>query len=47
MRSLLDEMIPLAVRRSGNLVWEYYFHFDGGAPAVGERDVAGNRDSRR
>jgi hypothetical protein len=32
MRSLLAEMIPLAVRRSGNLVWEYYFHFDGGAP---------------
>jgi hypothetical protein len=32
MRSLLAEMIPLAVRRSGNLVWEYYFHFDGGVP---------------
>jgi hypothetical protein len=32
MRSLLAEMIPLAVRRSGNLVWEYYFHFDGGSP---------------
>jgi len=32
MRSLLAEMIPLAVRRSGNLVWEYYFHFDGGNP---------------
>jgi hypothetical protein len=32
MRSLLAEMIPLAVRRSGNLVWEYYFYFDGGRP---------------
>jgi len=32
MRSLLTEMIPLAVRRSGNLSWEYYFHFDGGNP---------------
>jgi hypothetical protein len=32
MRSLLAEMIPLAVRRSGNLVWEYYFYFDGGVP---------------
>ncbi len=32
MRSLVDEMIPLAVRRSGNLVWEYYFYFDGGRP---------------
>jgi hypothetical protein len=32
MRSLLAEMTPLAVRRSGNLVWEYYFHFDGGNP---------------
>jgi hypothetical protein len=32
MRSLLAEMIPLAVRRSGNLVWEYYFYFDGGSP---------------
>jgi hypothetical protein len=32
MRSLLAEMLPLAVKRSGNLVWEYYFHFDGGSP---------------
>ncbi len=32
MRSLLAEMIPLAVKRSGNLVWEYYFYFDGGRP---------------
>ncbi len=32
MRSLVGEMLPLAVRRSGNYVWEYYFHFDGGRP---------------
>jgi hypothetical protein len=32
LRSLLAEMIPLAVKRSGNLVWEYYFYFDGGSP---------------
>ncbi|HEY2161250.1 MAG TPA: D-glucuronyl C5-epimerase family protein [Solirubrobacteraceae bacterium] len=32
MRSLVGEMIPLAVRRGGNLAWEYYFHFDGGRP---------------
>jgi hypothetical protein len=32
MRSLVGEMLPLAVRRSGNFVWEYYFHFDGGRP---------------
>ncbi len=32
MRSLVGEMLPLAVRRSGNLVWEYYFNFDGGRP---------------
>ena len=25
-------MIPLAARRGGGLTWEYYFHFDGGAP---------------
>jgi hypothetical protein len=25
-------MIPLAARRAGGLVWEYYFHFDGGSP---------------
>ena len=35
MRSLLAEMIPLAVRRSGNLSWEYYFYFDGGRPPWG------------
>jgi hypothetical protein len=32
MRSLLAEMIPLAAIRAGGLDWEYYFHFDGGAP---------------
>ncbi|OAI38997.1 hypothetical protein AYO39_00630 [Actinobacteria bacterium SCGC AG-212-D09] len=32
MRSLVGEMLPLAVKRSGNLVWEYYFNFDGGRP---------------
>jgi hypothetical protein len=32
LRSLLDEMIPLAVNRAGGIAWEYYFHFDGGAP---------------
>jgi hypothetical protein len=32
MRSLVGEMLALAVRRSGNYVWEYYFHFDGGRP---------------
>ena len=32
MRALVDEMIPLAVTRGGNLVWEYYFDFDGGSP---------------
>ena len=25
-------MIPLASQRGGGLTWEYYFHFDGGAP---------------
>lgn len=29
---LLGEVIPLAARRGGGLTWEYYFHFDGGAP---------------
>jgi D-glucuronyl C5-epimerase-like protein len=32
MEQLLAEMIPLAARRGGGLVWEYYFHFDGGSP---------------
>jgi hypothetical protein len=32
LRELLDELIPLAVRRAGGLAWEYYFQFDGGSP---------------
>jgi D-glucuronyl C5-epimerase-like protein len=32
MEQLLAEMGPLAARRGGGLVWEYYFHFDGGSP---------------
>jgi hypothetical protein len=32
MEQLLSEMIPLAAQRGGGLTWEYYFHFDGGAP---------------
>jgi hypothetical protein len=31
-RSILAELVPLAARRAGGLTWEYYFHFDGGAP---------------
>ncbi|HLJ04519.1 MAG TPA: D-glucuronyl C5-epimerase family protein [Solirubrobacteraceae bacterium] len=29
LSALLQEMIPLAVPRSGGLAWEYYFHFEG------------------
>lgn len=32
LRSLLDELVPLAARRAGGLAWEQYFTFDGGAP---------------
>jgi D-glucuronyl C5-epimerase C-terminus len=32
LRTLLGELIPLAVKRAGGLVWEYYFSFDGGYP---------------
>jgi hypothetical protein len=32
MQQLLSELIPLAAQRGGGLTWEYYFHFDGGAP---------------
>jgi hypothetical protein len=32
LRSLLGELIPLAVHRAGGLAWEYYFSFDGGQP---------------
>jgi hypothetical protein len=31
-RTILSELIPLAVRRGGGLTWEYYFQFDGGVP---------------
>lgn len=31
-RTILSELIPLAVRRAGGLTWEYYFNFDGGTP---------------
>jgi hypothetical protein len=31
-RQILSELIPLAVKRAGGLVWEYYFSFDGGYP---------------
>ena len=32
LRSLVDELIPLAADRGGGLTWEYYFNFDGGIP---------------
>jgi hypothetical protein len=32
LAQLLSQLIPLAARRGGGLTWEYYFHFDGGAP---------------
>lgn len=32
LEQLLSQMIPMAARRGGGLVWEYYFHFDGGSP---------------
>jgi hypothetical protein len=32
LEQLLAQMIPLAAQRGGGLVWEYYFHFDGGSP---------------
>jgi D-glucuronyl C5-epimerase C-terminus len=32
LRSLVDELIPLAAWRGGALVWEYYFRFAGGEP---------------
>jgi hypothetical protein len=31
-RRMLAELIPLAAKRAGGLVWEYYFRFDGGVP---------------
>jgi hypothetical protein len=32
LHDLMSELIPLAVKRAGALVWEYYFNFDGGRP---------------
>jgi hypothetical protein len=32
LQQLLAQLIPLAAQRGGGLTWEYYFHFDGGAP---------------
>jgi hypothetical protein len=32
LRSLMDELVPLASDRSGFTTWEYYFRFGGGAP---------------
>ncbi len=32
LRELLNEAIPLATQRAGGIAWEYFFHFDGGAP---------------
>jgi hypothetical protein len=32
LTKLMSELIPLAAQRGGGLTWEYYFHFDGGAP---------------
>ena len=30
--TLMNEMVPLAVRRGGGLAWEYYFNWEGGEP---------------
>jgi D-glucuronyl C5-epimerase C-terminus len=32
LATLMNEMVPLAVRRAGGLAWEYYFNWDGGNP---------------
>jgi D-glucuronyl C5-epimerase C-terminus len=32
LRELLEEAVPLATQRAGGIAWEYFFHFDGGAP---------------
>ncbi len=32
LRSLLNELVPLATDRGGFLAWEYFFNFGGGAP---------------
>ena len=42
LRALLDEALGLATARAGGIAWESLFRFDGGAPAVGQRPVAGH-----
>jgi D-glucuronyl C5-epimerase-like protein len=32
LRSMLDELVPLASVRGGSLTWEYWFRFGGGVP---------------
>jgi hypothetical protein len=32
LTTLMNEMVPLAVRRGGGLAWEYYFNWEGGKP---------------
>ena len=32
LESLMNEIVPLGVRRAGALTWEYYFDWDGGHP---------------
>jgi D-glucuronyl C5-epimerase C-terminus len=32
LREVLEEAVPLATQRAGGIAWEYFFHFDGGAP---------------
>lgn len=32
LATLMQEMIPLAVKRGGGLAWEYYFDWEGGTP---------------
>jgi hypothetical protein len=32
LATLMNEMVPLAVRRGGGLAWEYYFNWEGGKP---------------
>ncbi len=32
LATLMNEMVPLAVRRGGGLAWEYYFNWEGGRP---------------
>ncbi|HXB65131.1 MAG TPA: D-glucuronyl C5-epimerase family protein [Solirubrobacteraceae bacterium] len=32
LREVLEEAVSLATQRAGGIAWEYFFHFDGGAP---------------